>query len=89
MREAERFVKSAPEDWRGTEEGHSERQCRSFGTCRIRVQRLAQLPARHRNMQQYARAAVGTPYWITFEFPAIDMKAASVGILDQIATGLR
>jgi hypothetical protein len=30
-----------------------------------------------------------TPYWITFELPAIDMKAASVGILDQIAAGLR
>jgi hypothetical protein len=30
-----------------------------------------------------------TPYWTTFELPPIDMKAASVGILDQIATGLR
>jgi hypothetical protein len=25
-----------------------------------------------------------TPYWTTFELPTIDMKAASVGILDQI-----
>jgi hypothetical protein len=25
-----------------------------------------------------------TPYWTTFELPAIDMKAASVGILGQI-----
>ena len=30
-----------------------------------------------------------TPYWTTFELPAIDMKAASVGILDRIVTGLR
>jgi hypothetical protein len=30
-----------------------------------------------------------TPYWTTFELPAIDMKAASVGILDQIVAGLR
>jgi hypothetical protein len=30
-----------------------------------------------------------TPYWTTFELPAIDMKVASVGILDQIVTGLR
>jgi hypothetical protein len=29
-----------------------------------------------------------TPYWTTFELPAIDTKVASVGILDQIATGL-
>jgi hypothetical protein len=31
----------------------------------------------------------GTPYWITFELPSIDMKAASVGILDQTVAGLR
>jgi len=30
-----------------------------------------------------------TPYWITFELPPIDMKAASVGLLDQIVAGLR
>jgi hypothetical protein len=30
-----------------------------------------------------------TPYWITLELPAIDMKVASVALLDQIATGLR
>jgi len=30
-----------------------------------------------------------TPYWTTFELPAIGMKAASVGILDQIVAGLR
>jgi len=30
-----------------------------------------------------------TPYWTTFELAAIDMKAASIGMLDQIATGLR
>ena len=30
-----------------------------------------------------------TPYWITFELPAIDMKAASVGIVDQIVARLR
>ena len=30
-----------------------------------------------------------TPYWITFELPAIDVKAASVGILDQIVARLR
>jgi len=30
-----------------------------------------------------------SPYWTTFELPAIDMKAASVGILDQILAGLR
>jgi hypothetical protein len=30
-----------------------------------------------------------TPYWTTFELPVIDMKAASVGVLDQIVAGLR
>jgi hypothetical protein len=30
-----------------------------------------------------------TPYWATSELPPIDMKSASVGILDQIAAGLR
>jgi hypothetical protein len=30
-----------------------------------------------------------TSYWITFELPPIDMKAASVGSLDQIVAGLR
>ncbi len=30
-----------------------------------------------------------TPYWTTFELPAIDMKAASVGILDRIVAGPR
>jgi len=30
-----------------------------------------------------------TPYWTTYELPAIDMKAASVGIWSQIVAGLR
>jgi hypothetical protein len=30
-----------------------------------------------------------TPYWITFELPSIDVKAASIGILDQVVAGLR
>ena len=30
-----------------------------------------------------------TPYWTTFELVAIDVKAASVGILDQIVARLR
>jgi hypothetical protein len=30
-----------------------------------------------------------TPYWTTFELPSIDMKDASVGLLDQIVAGLR
>jgi hypothetical protein len=30
-----------------------------------------------------------TPYWTTFELPAIDMKVSSVGTLDQIVAGLR
>jgi hypothetical protein len=30
-----------------------------------------------------------TPDWTTFELPVIDMKAASVGVLDQIVAGLR
>jgi len=30
-----------------------------------------------------------TPYWTTFELRSIDVKAASVGILDQIVAGLR
>ena len=30
------------------------------------------------------RLQSGTPCWITFELPPTDMKAASVGILDQI-----
>jgi len=30
-----------------------------------------------------------TPYWTTFELSPIDMKVASVGLLDQIVTGLR
>ena len=32
---------------------------------------------------------VFTPYWTTFELPAIDMKAACVGALDQTVAGLR
>jgi len=39
--------------------------------------------------QRRCRKLFYTPYWITFELPAIDMNAASVGILGQIATGLR
>ena len=42
-----------------------------------------------RNMQQYVRAAVGTPYWTTFELPTIDMKAVSVGVLGQVIVGVR
>jgi hypothetical protein len=30
-----------------------------------------------------------TPYWTTFELSAIDMKVASIGLLDQIAAGVR
>jgi hypothetical protein len=30
-----------------------------------------------------------TPYWTTFELPLIEMKAASVGILEQAIAGLR
>jgi hypothetical protein len=30
-----------------------------------------------------------TPYWTTFELPTIDMKASSVGTLDQIVVRLR
>jgi hypothetical protein len=30
-----------------------------------------------------------TPYWTTFELRSIEMKAASVGLLDQIVIGLR
>lgn len=33
--------------------------------------------------------STGTPYWTTFELPAIDMKVSSVGTLDQIVAGLR
>jgi hypothetical protein len=29
-----------------------------------------------------------TPYWTTFELPSIDMKVASVGVLDQMVAGL-
>jgi hypothetical protein len=29
------------------------------------------------------------PHWIPLELPAIDMKAASVGILDQVVAGLK
>jgi hypothetical protein len=39
--------------------------------------------------QRPFRTLFYTPYWITFELPAIDMKVASVGVLDQIVTGLR
>jgi len=35
------------------------------------------------------RSIFYTPYWTTFELPAIDMKAASVGVLDQIVAGVR
>jgi len=30
-----------------------------------------------------------TPYWITFELPTIDMKAAAAGILNQIVAAFR
>ena len=35
------------------------------------------------------RIGATTPYWTTFELPAIDVKAASVGLLDQLVAGLR
>jgi len=30
-----------------------------------------------------------TPYWTTFELPPIDVKVASVGMLDRIVAGLK
>jgi hypothetical protein len=39
--------------------------------------------------QRPFRTLFYTPYWITFELPVIDMKAASIGVLDQIVAGLR
>jgi hypothetical protein len=47
------------------------------------------LTAESRNgMGTHAHPA-STPYWTTFELPAIDMKAASVGVSTQIAAGHR
>jgi hypothetical protein len=43
----------------------------------------------HDRLRRLSEVMSGTPYWTTFELPAIDMKAASVGILDQIVAGLR
>ena len=34
-------------------------------------------------------AAASTPHWMTFELRSTDVKASSVGILDQITAGLR
>ena len=39
--------------------------------------------------KRLSRRLFYTPYWTTFELPTIDMKAASVGMLDQIVTGLK
>jgi hypothetical protein len=36
-----------------------------------------------------ADCCICTPYWTTFELSAIDVKAASVGLLDHIVAGLR
>jgi hypothetical protein len=57
---------------------------------RVRLRELRQaLTAEGRSgMGTHAHPA-STPYWITFELPAIDMKAASVGILDQIVGRLK
>jgi len=45
-------------------------------------------PVRPREQTPYGRLFY-TPYWTTFELPTIDMKAASVGILDQTVARLR
>ena len=46
------------------------------------------VPVRPREQGPFRRILY-TPYWTTFELPLIDMKAASIGILGQIAAGLR
>ena len=46
------------------------------------------VPVRPR-VESCFRRLFHTPYWTTFELPAIDMNAASVGIVDQIVAGRR
>ena len=43
----------------------------------------------YRIEQKPFRRLFYTPYWTTFELPATDMKASSIGLLDQIVAGLR
>jgi hypothetical protein len=50
--------------------------------------RLSGHPGEPRGERLFGRLFY-TPYWTVFELPPIDMKAASVGILDQIGAGLR
>jgi len=45
-------------------------------------------PVGPREQRPFARHFY-TPYWTTFELRSIEMKAASVGLLDQIVAGLR
>jgi hypothetical protein len=45
-------------------------------------------PVRPRE-QRLFRRLIYTSYWTTFELTATDMKAASVGILDQTVAGPR
>jgi hypothetical protein len=55
---------------------------------RVRELRQALTAGSRSGMGTHANPA-STPYWITFELPAIDMSAASVGLLNQVVAGLR
>ena len=46
-------------------------------------------PKGHERSVAHAPGLCSTPYWTAFELPSIDVKAAAVGILDQIRAGLR
>jgi len=62
----------------------------SLDSLGVRVRELRQgLTAESRSGMGTPTHPASTPYWTTFELPAIDMKAASVGILDQMVAGLR
>jgi hypothetical protein len=80
-----------------------EKKCGETGLCRLRgplgdysvarccaprVLALGGPPVGSREQDPFRRTLY-TPYWTTFELTAIDMKAASVGILDQVVAGLR
>jgi hypothetical protein len=70
--------------------GRPEATLWSLDSLGVRVRELQQaLTAGSRSgMDTHAHPA-STPYWITFELRSIDVKAASVGILDQMVAGLR
>jgi hypothetical protein len=73
---------------------------RNLGCPEATLCSLDSLGVRLRELRQAltagSRSGMGTdahpaspPYWTTFELPAIDQKATSVGLLDQRVAGVR